>query len=60
MISIKFGTVASTAPFNIRYDGETKQSEAIPKRLASYTPTLSDRVAVLKVLNIYLCLGKVV
>lgn len=60
MISIKFGTVASTAPFKIRYDGETKQSEAIPKRLASYNPVLSDRVVILKIGIIYLCLGKVV
>lgn len=60
MINIKFATVTSSSPFNIKFDGETVPSTRVYKRLSSYTPVNNDRVAVLLIAGIYLVLGKVV
>lgn len=56
----KFGVVSAVNPFKVRYDGESVVSEYSPKRLGSYTPNLGDRVIVIKIKSVYLCLGKVV
>lgn len=60
MINIKFATVTSSSPFNIKFDGENTASTRVYKRLSSYNPAATDRVAVLVIAGIYLVLGKVV
>lgn len=57
---IKYATVMTTAPFAIKFDGETVTSTTIYKRLGSYAPVVNDRVAVLLADGNYLVLGKVV
>lgn len=60
MITIKFATVMSISPFNIKFDGENIASTRIYKRLSSYNPAANDRISVIVVDGIYLVLGKVV
>lgn len=60
MIKIKFATVTSSEPFYIKFDGEEEASTRTYKRLSSYNPQISERVAVLIICGVYLVLGKVV
>lgn len=60
MTTIKFATVTSVSPFNIKFDGENTASTRVYKRLSSYNPVVNDRISVIVVDGIYLVLGKVV
>lgn len=60
MINIKFATVTSASPFNIKFDGEGTASARVYKRLSSYSPAANDRVAVLVISGTYLVLGRVI
>ena len=54
-VYLKWGTVTSASPFQVKFDGETtSQSYHKPK---SYTATINDRVAFLVVNKQYICLG---
>ena len=54
---IKYATVTSTAPFKVKFDIDSVESQNTNyKRLESYTPQVNDRVVFIN----DLCLGKVV
>ena len=58
---IQYATVTSTSPFKVKFDiDSTESANTSYKRLASYTPTIGDRVAFLNDGKNTLCLGKVV
>jgi hypothetical protein len=50
-------TVSQASPLQVTLDGATTASNAV--KLASYTPTLTDRVAVVRLGSQLLVLGKV-
>jgi len=62
MSDYKLGTVTSTSGgVSVQFDGETTASAKKYKRLASYSsPTVSDRVLLVKVGGSYVILGKIV
>ena len=61
MSEYKLGIVTSTSGgVFVRFDGETTASAKKYKRLANYSPTVSDRVLLVKVGGTYVILGKVI
>jgi len=61
MSDYKLGTVTSTSGgIYVQFDGETTASAKKYKRLANYSPTVSDRVLLVKVGGTYVILGKVI
>ena len=62
MSDYKLGTVTSTSGgIYVQFDGETTPSTKKYKRLASYSsPTVNDRVLLIKVGGTYVIIGKVV
>lgn len=62
MSDYKLGTVTSTSGgVSVQFDGETTPSAKKYKRLASYSsPTVNDRVLLIKVGGTYVIIGKVV
>lgn len=62
MSDYKLGTVTSTSGgVSVQFDGETTPSTKKYKRLASYSsPTVNDRVLLIKVGGTYVILGKVI
>lgn len=62
MSEYKLGTVTSTSGgIYVQFDGETTPSTKKYKRLASYSsPTVNDRVMMVKIGGSYVILGKVV
>lgn len=62
MIELKIATVTSTSGgVSVQFDGETTPSSKKYKRLASYSsPTVNDRVLLVKVGGAYVILGKIV
>lgn len=62
MSDYKLGTVTSTSGgVSVQFDGETTPSTKKYKRLASYSsPTVNDRVLLIKVGGTYVIIGKVV
>lgn len=56
MSELLAATVTSTAPFQVTLDGASTAMNA--KRLAAYTPALSDRVVVARYGSRVLVLGK--
>lgn len=59
----KMGTVDSLFPDGspkVKFDGETTPSQKKYKRLASYTPSVGDRVVIASVSGTYVVLGKTV
>jgi len=62
MSEYKLGTVTSTSGgVFVQFDGETTASQKSYKCLASYSsPTVSDRVLLVKVGGSYVILGKIV
>ena len=62
MSNYKLATVTSTSGgVSVQFDGETAPSSKKYKRLASYSsPTVSDRVLLIKVGGSYVILGKIV
>jgi len=62
MSEYKLGTVTSiSGGISVQFDGETTPSTKKYKRLASYSsPTVSDRVLLIKAGGTYVIIGKVV
>ena len=62
MSNYKLATVTSTSGgISVQFDGETTPSAKKYKRLASYSsPTVNDRVLLIKVGGTYVIIGKVV
>lgn len=62
MSNYKLATVTSTSGgVSVQFDGETTPSAKKYKRLASYSsPTVNDRVLLIKVGGTYVIIGKVV
>lgn len=62
MSEYKLGTVTSTSGgVSVQFDGETTPSAKKYKRLASYSsPTVNDRVIMVKIGGSYVILGKIV
>lgn len=62
MSDYKLGTVTSTSGgVSVQFDGETTPSTKKYKRLASYSsPTVNDRVLLIKVGGTYVIIGKIV
>ena len=62
MSDYKLATVTSTSGgVSVQFDGETTPSTKKYKRLASYSsPTVNDRVLLVKVGGTYVIIGKVV
>ena len=62
MSNYKLATVTSTSGgVSVQFDGETTPSAKKYKRLASYSsPTVNDRVLLVKVGGTYVIIGKVV
>ena len=62
MSDYKLATVTSTSGgVSVQFDGETTPSTKKYKRLASYSsPTVNDRVLLIKVGGTYVIIGKVV
>lgn len=60
--TFKMATVTSVVDGDVflTFYGETEQREKSYKRLASYTPTVGDKVLVAKLNKSYTILGKVV
>ena len=58
---IQYATVTSVAPFKVKFDiDSTESANTSYKRLASYTPTIGDRVAFFDDGKTKICMGKVV
>jgi hypothetical protein len=57
---LRLGTVTSASPLYVQLDSETAAAAITLNHLGSYTPTLSDRVFVIKVGRTDLVIGKVV
>lgn len=53
-------TVITTSPFTVQFDGEDTPSTRVYNRLASYSPTIGDKVVFLYQNSLYICIGKVV
>ena len=62
MSNYKLATVTSTSGgVSVQFDGETTPSAKKYKRLASYSsPTVNDRVLLVKVGGTYVIIGKIV
>jgi hypothetical protein len=62
MSNYKLATVTSTSGgVSVQFDGETTPSTKKYKRLASYSsPTVNDRVLLVKVGGTYVIIGKIV
>ena len=61
MSNYKLATVTSTSGgVSVQFDGETTPSAKKYKRLASYSPTVNDRVLLIKAGGTYVIIGKVV
>ena len=62
MSEYKLATVTSTSGgVSVQFDGETTPSTKKYKRLASYSsPTVNDRVLLVKVGGTYVIIGKIV
>lgn len=64
MNEYKMGTVTALANGGapmVTFDGETIASQKLYKRLASYSsPSVNDRVLMLKISGTYVILGKVI
>ena len=62
MSDYKLATVTSTSGgVSVQFDGETTPSTKKYKRLASYSsPTVNDRVMMVKIGGSYVILGKIV
>lgn len=61
MSDYKLGTVTSTSGgISVQFDGETTPSTKLYKRLASYSPTVNDRVLLVNVGGTYIIVGKIV
>ena len=62
MSEYKLGIVTSTSGgVFVQFDGETTASQKSYKRLASYSsPTVNDRVMMVKIGGSYVILGKIV
>lgn len=62
MSDYKLATVTSTSGgVSVQFDGETTPSTKKYKRLASYSsPTVNDRVLLIKVGGTYVIIGKIV
>jgi hypothetical protein len=56
-LTLRVGTVSSTSPLEVMIAGT---SGLTASRIASYTPTLNDQVAVLQNKTDYLVLGKII
>ena len=59
--SLRYGTVKSIVGGRpmIQFDGESIPSQKEYRKLASYTPAVSDRVALIPTAGTHLILGKV-
>ena len=58
---MRLATVTSTSGgVKVRFDGETAPSTKLYKRLASYSPTVNDRVLLVNVGGTYIVLGKII
>ena len=58
---MRLATVTSTAGgVKVQFDGETTPSTKLYKRLASYSPTVNDRVLLVNVGGTYIIVGKIV
>lgn len=61
MSEYKLGTVTSiSGGISVQFDGETTPSTKLYKRLASYSPTVNDRVLLVNVGGTYIIVGKIV
>jgi hypothetical protein len=61
MSEYKLGTVTSiSGGISVQFDGETAPSSKKYKRLASYSPTVNDRVLLVNVGGTYIIVGKIV
>lgn len=54
-ISLKWGTVTSSSPFQVKFDGETTSQTYAKQK--NYTAAVNDRVAFLVINKQYICLG---
>lgn len=57
---VTFGKVTATSPLTIQFNG-TAAADAVAgvKRLSSYTATIADTVALLRVGTVWVVLGKI-
>lgn len=55
---VAWGIITSTSPIKVKFAGDSIDTE-ISLKLASYTPTLNDRVVLLRVSTAWVILGKI-
>jgi len=56
---VRYGTVTATSPLAVQFTGETGSHKV--SRLASYSsPSVDDRVLLIKSGNTYICLDKII